>query len=108
MSKKTNNNLGEVAYLWLEKNNADPITKHIDALSVLVSDLLAISVPPAWKEIHISLLNLQQKKIAVLQSMLDINNDPIKAIAAANTIDKLSAEEKEVAQMIRTRAAGVL
>ncbi len=108
MSKKTNNSLGEVAYLWLEKNNSDPITKQIDALSVLVSDLLSISVPPSWKEVHISLINLQQKKIVVLRSMLDIHSDPIKAMAAANIIDKLSAEEKEVAQMIRTKAAAVL
>lgn len=108
MSKKTNNNLGEVAYLWLEKNNADPITKQMDALSVLVSDLLAVPVPPSWKDVHLSMINLQQKKITVLQSIFDINSDPVKALAAAHIIETLSLEEQDVARMIRTKAQKIL
>ncbi len=101
-SKKTNNNIGEVIYFWLEKNDPDLITKHIDALSSLTSELLAIPVPASWDETHISLVNLQQKKIYILKSILGIADDPVKALAAVNEVDLIPDEEARVAEMIRS------
>ncbi|KKU15607.1 hypothetical protein A3D55_02730 [Candidatus Jorgensenbacteria bacterium RIFCSPHIGHO2_02_FULL_45_20] len=95
-------------YEWLGENNPDKITRYSDSLSSLIPDLLSISVPSSWKNIHLSIIRHEQKKLAILKSILNINNDPLRAMAAANEIENLIAEEDDVARLIEAGVKDVI
>ena len=55
-----------------------------------------------------SIIRHEQKKLAILKSILNINNDPLRAMAAANEIENLIAEEDDVARLIEAGVKDVI
>jgi len=88
---------------FFDKKNQDSLYQYIDALSNYTTDLLKISVPSAWQAFHLELLNIEQKRIAVYQALANMDQDPVKALIAANELEKIDQAESDLAIVLKEK-----
>lgn len=84
----------------LRKKNPEPLYQYVTLLSRYSGDLLTLDAPPSWKTFHLEFINLQQEKIAVYQSLLEVDQDPVKAMVAINQIEKLDEKDQNLATVL--------
>lgn len=99
-SKKINANEMYALYSFFSENNAAPLISHINGLQSFVLSLIETPTPVSMEEFHIKLINLQIKKIAIMENFLELENDPMKTMVALREYEKLPEEEKALAEMI--------
>lgn len=103
-SKGTQANIGVLINEMFSKNNPDPLFAFVNKLKNGTNEILALSVPSSWKDLHIKLINLQQKKIAVFESMLEVEDDPVKTISYVEKLDEIIKEDQDLALLFKEKA----
>ena len=91
----------------LEKNQTDPINKHIRILQGVSGDLLSIETPSNWKSFHLAFINHQIKKIAVLEVLSEIQGDPVKAMIAIKELENINGEELTLMEALAEKSKGI-
>lgn len=81
----------------IEEGDTRPLSKHIERITKLIGELLAIEVPSTWKMFHVSILNTLTKRKVIAQSIMNIEGDPLKAATALQSLQSLSEEEDRMA-----------
>lgn len=71
-----------------------------------VKGLLQIGVPESAVELHLAFLNLWQGRLYVARAILNSGNDPIGAVAAYNTLEKLSETEVQFNDFLNKAFSG--
>lgn len=99
-SKKINTNEMSVINSFFSENNSAPLMAFTEGLQSLISDLIAVPVPPSMKDFHIQLINFQTKKISILKSFLELSNDPVRTIVALKEYEQLPIEERVLSTII--------
>lgn len=79
---KFNQSVTEILDAWIEKRDYRPMEKYLTIVPNQINDLLALEVPPQWKELHLQNLNLWQKKSAIFTAITKFEEDPIKTYQA--------------------------
>ncbi|MDI6820608.1 MAG: hypothetical protein QMD65_00305 [Patescibacteria group bacterium] len=88
---------------FFRKKNPDQLYQYLGFLSSYTTDLLKISVPSSWQAFHLELLNLEQKKITIYQTLVNAEQDPVKALIAAQEIEKIDQEELDLATVLQEK-----
>ncbi|MEK7629959.1 MAG: hypothetical protein AAB432_01065 [Patescibacteria group bacterium] len=75
---------------FLVKKNPAPLNRIIENIPSLISDLLALQIPPNFSSIHLELLNAWQKKLVYYQAIVNFQTDPLKAYLVLNELKNMS------------------
>ncbi|MDI6734300.1 MAG: hypothetical protein QMD50_02295 [Patescibacteria group bacterium] len=85
------------------KKNSNDLYQYLNRLTAYTTDLLKIPAPLSWQVFHLELLNLGQRKIATYQTLIGVEEDPIKALIAAQEIEKIDQAEFDLATVLREK-----
>lgn len=97
----------ELAYALdelLSKQKTARLEKFANKLDSMNAKLLAIPVPVTWKTFHVELVNIQRKKTAIIHSLAEIENDPVKAVVAIQDLEKIGAEELQLSRVFAEKS----
>ncbi len=103
ISSETDADITRAVYQLVQNNDPSFLTEYSDGINSLITSLLAIPTPSSWKSFHLSLLNYQQKKLAIAKAVLNIGTDPIMALAAIDTLNELNNDEETIARLLKEK-----
>ncbi len=92
--------LPELLNRWATKNDTRSLEQYVADGLAQITRLLTLSVPPSWKIFHLENLNLWQKKIAILQTMLNISDDPVKTLVALKELQTVSDKNTDLQKVL--------
>lgn len=81
---------------YATENNSQELTAHSLAIASYISSLLATPVPAHWKDFHLTLINLLERRLAYAKAILENNDSQLKVAAAISNIVALIDEESEL------------
>ncbi len=81
--------------LALFESKPSSLQSHIAAAKAQVDDLLGLPVPKELSSFHLELLNLWQRRFVIGSALLQ-NDDPLKNMAALNSLSDAMDKEEEV------------
>jgi len=79
-----------------EEDDSSIIEKLIKATPNYLDDLLQIEAPSAWKEFHLAILNVWQKKFTVYKAVVDYDSDPSKAYLALQELPDIIQRSQDL------------
>lgn len=85
---------------FVTQDDTQALSLHASATAAYITALLATPVPSSWKQFHLTLINLLQKRLAYTNAILDNNGSQLKIAAAVNNITALLDEEQQLIAMI--------
>ena len=79
-----------------EEDDSSIIEKLIEATPNYLDDILQIEAPSAWKEFHLAMLNVWQKKFTVYKAVVDYDSDPSKAYLALQELPDIIQRSQDL------------
>lgn len=98
------NELGYALNELLTKQKTARLETFADKLDSMNTKLLAIPVPATWKTFHVELINIQRRKTAIIHSLAEIDNDPVKAVVAIQDLEKVGDEELQLSKVFAEKS----
>ena len=89
-------NTGTAIEKFFKEDNSSIIEKLIKAAPNYLDDLLQIEAPSAWKEFHLAILNVWQKKFTVYKAVVDYDSDPSKAYLALQELPDIIQRSQDL------------
>lgn len=79
----------------------EPLEAHMRAGEKYLEHLLTITVPSDWIGFHTRVANIWQKRVELSGAILAMEDDPLRAIVALQTIPKTAEEEIELLSILK-------
>ena len=102
MQKKKENIEGELTALndFFEKQKTDNLHASLSSIREDIGELLENSVPSSNKFFHLQVLNTWQKQASIYEAVLNLSQDPMKALLALNEITNSTEELRNLSLAI--------
>lgn len=102
MQKKKENIEGELTALndFLEKQKTDDLYASLSSIREDIGELLKNPVPSSNKFFHLQVLNTWQKQASIYKAVLNLSQDPVKALLATNEITSSTEELRNLSLAI--------
>ena len=74
---------------WMRTGDPTEIIRYYKGMQRFVEEARVLEVPSDWVDFHLSALNMWHKQYAIFKAMPDAQTDPLKFIAATNSLEDL-------------------
>jgi hypothetical protein len=92
-STRINSHFITAIYETLFMGRSSELAIYTVSFSGMLDDFLKISVPSRFTAIHIELLNIVQKKISISNALINIDDDPVRAVGGLEQLEGVVADE---------------
>lgn len=91
-----NENTSTAINKFFENDDPSVLKKLIEVTPGYLDDLLQAEVPSTWKDFHLEMLNVWQKKLTVYEAIYDYESDPSKASLAVQDLPEIVRKSKDL------------
>ncbi|MEX1014469.1 MAG: hypothetical protein WDZ80_04895 [Candidatus Paceibacterota bacterium] len=83
----------EMLQAHIERGDSEKIEKIVSLIPKFIDDMLLVKAPESMKEAHLTVINVWSKKLFIYKSILNMENDPLKAYLAMEHFIKVAEED---------------